>query len=268
MLKNIFHIGAIVVLLASCSSSPKEYSACDCYELMKSKEKSPEGLKKCTEKSNADEEFMQEITKCAATSMGFDADKINISSLPKAPKPGTYTVETAKSKIKWAGRKLAGGHSGNVFIKSGDFTMDEKGLISGGNIVMDMSSITVTDIEDEKSNSDLVGHLMADDFFGVANHPEASFNITSSELMSSSTEAQTNFTVSGDLILKGISKPATAVLVAVQSKNIEGNVSVAGALKFDRTDYGIKYNSGKFYDALGDKVIKDEVLLQITIVAK
>ena len=62
MLKNIFHIGAIVILLASCSSSPKEYSACDCYELMKSKEKSPEGLKKCTEKSNTDEEFMQEIT--------------------------------------------------------------------------------------------------------------------------------------------------------------------------------------------------------------
>ena len=269
MLKNIFFIGMAAILLASCSSSPKEFSACDCYKLMKkSKDKAGEDFSWCIEKSNSDEQFNLELSKCAAESMGFDADKMTISTGPKAPKTGTYTIETAKSKIKWTGRKVAGSHTGNVSIKSGDFILDDKGLISGGNIIMDMSSITVTDIEDEKSNADLVGHLMADDFFGVTNHPEASFSITSSELISSTTGAQTNFKVSGDLIIKGISKPATAVLVAVQSKSVEGNVSVAGAIKFDRTDYGIKYKSGKFFDTLGDKVINDEVTLQITIVAK
>jgi len=269
MLKNIFHIGAIAILLASCSSSPKEYSGCDCYGIMAGKDKTEENFKWCQDKSQNDEAFLAEITKCAVKEMGFDPNDISTANdRPKAPNAGTYTLDASKSKIKWTGRKVAGSHTGNVSIKSGNFIMDEKGLISSGNIVMDMSSITVTDIEDNKSNGDLVGHLMADDFFGVSNHPEASFNITSSELIPSATGVQTNFNVSGDLIIKGISKPATAILVAVQSKNIEGNVSLAGAIKFDRTDYGIKYNSGKFFDALGDKIINDEVTLQITLVAQ
>ena len=209
MLKNIFHIGAIVILLASCSSSPKELSACDCNEAMKVKATDKVAAKWCTDKSNSDEAFKNDITKCAIKSMGYDPEKMTINSGPKAIKTGTYAIETAKSKIKWTGRKVAGSHTGNVSIKSGNFILDEKGLISGGNIVMDMTTITVTDIEDEKSNGDLVGHLMADDFFGVSNHPEASFDVLSSELISSTTGVQTNFKVSGNLTIKGITNKIT-----------------------------------------------------------
>lgn len=269
MLKNIFYIGAIAILLASCSSSPKEYSACDCYGIMAGKDKTEENFKWCRDKSQNDEAFLAEITKCAVKEMGFDPNDISTANdRPKAPNAGKYTLDASKSKIKWTGRKLTGAHSGDVSVNSGTFSMDEDGLISAGLITLDMTSITVTDIKDAESNADLVGHLKADDFFGVDKHPEANYKITSSELVKSTQGVKTNFKVIGDLTIKGITKPATAVLVAVQSQNVKGNISIAGAIKFDRTNYGIKYNSGKFFDALGDKVINDDVTLQVSLVAR
>ena len=268
MLKNIFYIGMVAILLTSCSSSPKEYSACDCYEIMRGKNKTEVNFRWCKDKSQNDTEFLAEITKCAAKEMGFDPNNVTTSGEgPAVPDTGTYEFDSSKSKIRWTGRKVTGAHSGEVSIKSGNFSMGEDGLISSGMITLDMNSITVTDIKDAKSNADLVGHLKADDFFGVDAHPEASYKITSSELLQSTNGVKTNFKVTGDLTIKGITKSATAKLVAVQSKNIKGNVSIAGAIKFDRTDYGIKYKSGKFFDALGDKVINDEVTLQVSLVA-
>ncbi len=260
----------LILALSSCGSgAKKDYTACECQKIMTNvKEENKEGKTWCLNKSTSDNSFQEEIAKCAAKEMGFDGDNVKVNtSIPSAPKQGTYTLDTKKSFIKWTGRKIAGSHYGLVNPKSGSFTMDENGLISSGNIVIDMTSITVTDIEDEKSNGDLVGHLKADDFFGVDKFGEATFEITGSEAIESANGAKTNFKVNGNLTIKGITKPATAMLVAVKSKNVEGNVSVAGALTFDRTEYGIKYNSGKFFDSLGDRMINDEVTLQITLVA-
>lgn len=269
MLKNIFYLATVGIILASCSNSTKEYSACNCYGIMAGRDKTEENFKWCQDKSQNDKEFLAEITKCALEEMGFDPNNISTANnSPAAPNAGTYTLDASQSKIKWTGRKLTGAHNGEVSVNSGTFSMGEDGLISAGLITLDMISITVTDIEDVEANSNLVGHLKADDFFGVDKHPKASYKITSSELMTAAQGMKTNFKVNGDLTIKGITKPAIAMLVAVQSQNIKGNVSIAGAIKFDRTDYGIKYKSGKFFDTLGDKVINDEVTLQVSLVAR
>jgi len=51
------------------------------------------------------------------------------------------------------------------------------------------------------------------------------------------------------------------------SKTVKGQVNLSSAIQFDRTEYGIKYGSGKFFENLGDKTIKDKVSLQVTLVA-
>jgi polyisoprenoid-binding protein YceI len=37
-------------------------------------------------------------------------------------------------------------------------------------------------------------------------------------------------------------------------------------MKFDRTDFGIRYGSGSFFDDLGDQAINDEVVLKMLLV--
>jgi len=38
-------------------------------------------------------------------------------------------------------------------------------------------------------------------------------------------------------------------------------------IEFDRTQWGVIYGSGSFFDGLGDRVINDEVTMQVTLVA-
>ena len=50
------------------------------------------------------------------------------------------------STIIWTGSKPTGSHTGNVSLKNGHLTFDHGHLV-GGNFVIDMSSVTCTDIE-------------------------------------------------------------------------------------------------------------------------
>src|SRR5690554_306378 len=91
--------------------------------------------------------------------------------------PEGKKAETAQSELVWTGAKVSGKHHGTVDIKSGQLIVDN-GAITGGNFVLDMNTINTQDLEGEWKEK-LDGHLKADDFFDVANHPEASFEITS-----------------------------------------------------------------------------------------
>ena len=47
--------------------------------------------------------------------------------------------------------------------------------------IIDMSTITNTDLEDAEYNAKLVNHLKSDDFFGVEKFPTAKLEIKGSE---------------------------------------------------------------------------------------
>src|SRR5690606_37682233 len=71
-------------------------------------------------------------------------------------------VET--SKVVWKGYKVTGSHEGTITIKSGHLNFNEDRL-TGGAFVIDMLSITNTDLEGDYKGK-LEGHLKSDDFFG------------------------------------------------------------------------------------------------------
>ena len=166
---------------------------------------------------------------------------------------GTFTVDTEASVIEWLGKKVTGEHFGEISIQDGSFTA-ENGVIVEGNAVIDMTSITVLDIEDEEGNAKLVGHLTTEDFFNVAEYPSAtlSFNAEGDALV-------------GDLTIKGITNPVT---FNAELSEVEGQTVAIGTITIDRTEYGIQYGSGKFFENLGDKTINDEFKLSFTIVAQ
>ena len=66
-------------------------------------------------------------------------------------------VKTSESTINWTGEKVTGSHEGTIQLESG-YLMMEDDKITGGEFVMDMSTITVTDLSGEGKEK-LEGHL-------------------------------------------------------------------------------------------------------------
>ena len=160
-------------------------------------------------------------------------------------------IDAAASNIHWLGKKVTGQHEGNISLKSGSISMTD-GAITGGSFVVDMASMTCTDLEGEYAEK-LIGHLSSDDFFGIATHPEA-------KLVFTNVTAKGNgvYAVTGDFTIKGITKEASFDLT------VAGNEATAKVI-IDRSKHDIRYGSNSFFDNLGDKAIYNDFELDVTL---
>ncbi|RAU82351.1 YceI family protein [Pontibacter arcticus] len=195
------------------------------------------------------------------------ASNNNTTAATEVTKPAAargYKVDVAKSDVKWHAKKVTGEHMGNISLKSGE--LDVAGnKVKGGSFVIDMSSITCTDIKDAEYNGKLIGHLKNDDFFSVDKHPTATFKITSLKPIAKAAAGKPNHTVTGDLTIKGITKPVTFPATIT----VNNGVATAKAdVVIDRTKYDIKYASKSFFDSIGDKAIYDDFTVSINLTAK
>ncbi|MCB9262377.1 MAG: YceI family protein [Flavobacteriales bacterium] len=176
------------------------------------------------------------------------------SAFSQATKGDEYSVKVASSYAKWKATKTGGSHEGTVDIKSGKLTLDGD-LITSGTIVMDMTSIKLTDTESKK----LHDHLHSPDFFNTAQFKESKLDITSSKMVGDKLE------ISGNITIKGITKPVTFQASKTGSND---NARVYRAdVKIDRTLYGITYKSGvlgEVGDGLIDDIFTIETKLYIT----
>ena len=180
---------------------------------------------------------------------------------------GTKSFNAAKSTIQWKGHKLLGSHEGLINLRSGEITIENNKIVKG-NFIVDMNSISATQLmdegeeeEEEENNnetndedssegghddkSELAQHLKDKDFFDTATYPEALFSITTTEKLSAN-----EYLITGNLTIKNITKPIN-FKATVTSETFTANISV------NRTDFGIKYGSGSFFENLGDNIIKD-----------
>lgn len=176
-----------------------------------------------------------------------------------------YVVNAADSKIDWKGFKPTGTHTGTIELTEGDLNIND-GKLQSGTFIIDMSSITVTDLEGDEKES-LEYHLKGTvegkegDFFNVNEYPEATFEVTSTESI-----AAGKTRLSGNLTMKGqknnISFPVTITndddMMTIESESFT----------IDRTQWGINYGSKSVFDNLGDKFINDDMELKIMIKAK
>ena len=160
-------------------------------------------------------------------------------------------VDASNSSIKWKGSKITGSnHFGKISPKSSSFVL-EGGKIVSGTLVLDMNSLTVDDIETEKYAIKFLTHMKSDDFFEVDKYPTATLEIKRVE----------GNQMSGLLTIKGITKPFSFPTQLKDGKYV-------GKTTFDRTQYGVIYKSGNFFQDLGDKVINDDVEISFEIALK
>ena len=163
----------------------------------------------------------------------------------------TKSIKADQSSVAWKGYKVTGSHNGTIIVKSGDLEFKDSALV-GGTLVIDMTSINTTDLKGEmKANLD--GHLKSDDFFGVANFPDAVLKITKATVKDKNTVA-----VVADVTIKGKTNQESFIMTVSKNK---ANAS----FKVNRTKYGVRYGSASFFDNLKDKAINDEFDLNIEL---
>lgn len=176
----------------------------------------------------------------------------------------TLVVSTADSKINWLGKKVTGQHNGTINVLKGDVMVDN-GKITGGKVEIDMKTIKCLDLTDAETNAKLVGHLSSADFFEVEKYPTSKLEIIKVEELKDATKPNVNSTVTANLTMKDVTKSIT---FPAEIKIDNGVLTAKADFDVDRTDWNIKYGSGKFFDNLGDKMINDKFNLNISILAK
>jgi polyisoprenoid-binding protein YceI len=165
-----------------------------------------------------------------------------------------YKVLAEKSILRWTGKKPVKSHQGVIQLKEGSFVIKKNKFVSG-EFVIDMNTMVEGDGTDLNKGARLMGHLKSDDFFSVEKFPTATLIIKESNAF-----VKDETSVTADLTIKGITNPVTFKVKRI------GDVFQA-TVAFDRSQYDVRYGSGKFFENLGDSAIDDIIPLDVTLVA-
>jgi polyisoprenoid-binding protein YceI len=170
-----------------------------------------------------------------------------------------YVIDNKESSITYKGSMLLsskGSHTGYVYLSKGELMVDNDQVV-GGAVEVDMNTI-----EDKKHGRDngLVNHLKDPDFFDVEKFPISTFVIAKVTSVNDK-----NVTITGKLTIKGITQTITFP-AKIEIK--DGIIHATGKVTIDRTQWGIRYKSGKFFGNLADEVISDAIEFDMKIVAK
>ena len=175
----------------------------------------------------------------------------------------SYIVEPGKSEFAWTARKVSGQHSGTISISAGNVTFN-KGMLLGGMFELDMNTIANTDIDSEGMKKKLEGHLKSEDFFNVGEFPKADLKVKLWAPIKDAKEGAANYYVKGDLTIKGITHE---ISFAARVDLSEKQLTASADFDIDRTLYDVRYNSGKFFPEIGDRMIEDLFNVKIKLVA-
>ena len=159
---------------------------------------------------------------------------------------GTWQFNPVHSSAEFSVKYLVAKFRGN--FEELDATLAD-GVLSGSAKV---SSISV-------KQENLVGHLMAPDFFDAEQYPEISF--TSSSIQADGDEV----TVEGELTMKGVTRPirATGTLEG-PTEDFMGNTRLGFTLQttIDWTEFGVSWNADL---PKGGKALANEVTLVVEL---
>lgn len=172
---------------------------------------------------------------------------------------GSHTLSLQESIITWKVDYAIGtkGHTGTLQLSSGTMLVKD-GILKGGNFTIDMNSVGVTDMTG-KGAKDLADHLKGDDFLSTKNYPKGYFTV-----LNSVSKSTGNVTVSGYLILKGISNTISFPITVTETNTA---IIVKSEFTVNRTLWGINYQSG-IIGTLKDEIISDDMNITLNFTFK
>lgn len=170
-----------------------------------------------------------------------------------------FQIQKSSSTVNWTGKKVLGLHTGTINVADGYIDISEE-VINNGEVIIDMTSIVITDIDDPKTNGDFLAHLQNDDFFSVDKFKTAKLLINETVKKGNNT-----LLLKGDLTIKDITNPVSFTATVEVFTDFLHSM---GEIVIDRTLYNIRYGSGKFLQNLGDGLIYDDFVLQFKLIAQ
>ena len=186
-------------------------------------------------------------TKSAPATSSTTSSTAAASAAAPAGDVVAFPIDASASKVEFVGSKVTGKHEGKFEKFSGSIT------VTGGKAETAKIAVEIDATSLKTDSEKLDGHLKSADFFDVEKFPKATF--TSTEIKVEGEKA----TITGNLNLHGVEKsisfPATVKLGG-------DSVSATAEFSINRKDFGVVY-AGK-----PDDLIRDEVLIKLTIAGK
>ncbi len=204
------------------------------------------------------------------TSCGDSAPKGDNATITSEQKTGSasgtqFVIDTTASYVRFTGNGVGKNHPGKFKLASGTAAIANN-QITGGSFVINIKSMELEEMGgmfDDK----LRPHLMSGDFFDADKFGTAKFDITSVvpyERNSSDTSIVdgANFTVSGNLTLKGVTKNVTfPARVDLDDNTLKAKAN----FDIDRTQWQMNYGNDK---TLKDKFISEKVNIELDLQAR
>jgi polyisoprenoid-binding protein YceI len=178
----------------------------------------------------------------------------------------TYTIDVARSELRWEATKPTGAHQGLVPITAGTMLIHD-GMITGGSVTLDMANLSVTDLEGQYK-ADLEGHLKGttpgkeEDFFNTQKFPQGKYVVKGSSKLENDPDA--THLIDGELTIKEITKPLSIKARVDLGAGTAVKVTTSPFM-IDRTEWDVRFMSKKFFDNLKDDFVDDQIKIQITL---
>ena len=109
-----------------------------------------------------------------------------------------------------------------------------------------------------------MAHLKDHDFFDVKAFDAPRIELTKVSAIEESGPGAPNVSLTAELTMKGITHPVT--FDATSGVDSKGNFAFQAAFDFDRTQWGVKYGSARFFKGLGMHLVNDRIEVGLKLV--
>ncbi|MGH8978537.1 MAG: YceI family protein [Acidimicrobiia bacterium] len=175
-----------------------------------------------------------------------------------SPRPlaGTYAIDPGHSGVAFTGRHLMVSKvRGKFAVTGGTIVVADDLALSSVDATIDAASVESGDPRRDE-------HLRSGDFFAVEDHPTITFRSTQVE-----DHGDGEFTLSGDLTVRGVTRPVTLRGEHLGSAQSPWNTTVVGFTArtvVNRKDWGLEWNMAL---EAGGVLVGDKVTLDIDVEA-
>jgi polyisoprenoid-binding protein YceI len=170
---------------------------------------------------------------------------------------GNYTIDPTHSRIGFVAR-----HAMVTKVRGSFNEFEGTGYLDVADPSRSHLELTIKAASIDTRNPDRDAHLRSNDFFAMDEYPEINFKSTSV-----SREGENNFQVTGDLTIKGVTKPVSVDFEYLgNTLDPWGNVRLGfeGRTAINRKDWGVNWNMAL---EAGGVLVSDKVSLEFEVAA-
>ena len=170
---------------------------------------------------------------------------------------GTYVLDPTHTRIGFVAR-----HAMVTKVRGAFNEFEGTGYLDGDNPANSKVSVRIQAASIDTRNEQRDGHLRGNDFFDMENYPEIVFESTGVQQLD-----DTTFQLTGDLTIKGVTKPVTVDFTFEGTATDPfGNqrIGFEGSTTINRKDWGVNWNAAL---EAGGVLVSEKVTLEFEISA-